>query len=50
MPLFYATLFFRKQDVLAAWSHSRRTGLHATNEYADAWLADRNPQLISRGS
>jgi hypothetical protein len=28
-----------RQDALAAWTHYRTTGLHATAEEADAWLA-----------
>ncbi len=28
-----------RQDALAAWSHFQTTGLHATAEEADAWLA-----------
>jgi len=28
-----------KQDALAAWNHYQATGLHATAEEADAWLA-----------
>jgi predicted transcriptional regulator len=28
-----------RQDGLAAWNHYRTTGLHATAEEADAWLA-----------
>ena len=28
-----------RQDALAAWSHFQATGLHATGEEADAWLA-----------
>jgi predicted transcriptional regulator len=28
-----------RQDALAAWNHYRTTGLHATAEEADAWLA-----------
>jgi len=28
-----------RQDALAAWSHYQSTGLHATAEEADAWLA-----------
>lgn len=28
-----------KQDALAAWDHYQSTGLHATAEEADAWLA-----------
>jgi predicted transcriptional regulator len=28
-----------RQDALAAWSHYQTTGLHATAEEADAWLA-----------
>ncbi|MGH9605607.1 MAG: CopG family ribbon-helix-helix protein [Terracidiphilus sp.] len=27
------------QDALAAWNHYQTTGLHATAEEADAWLA-----------
>jgi predicted transcriptional regulator len=28
-----------RQDALAAWSYFEKTGLHATAEEADAWLA-----------
>jgi predicted transcriptional regulator len=28
-----------RQEALAAWSHYQSTGLHATAEEADAWLA-----------
>jgi predicted transcriptional regulator len=28
-----------RQDALAAWCHYQTTGLHATAEEADAWLA-----------
>jgi len=28
-----------RQDALAAWSHYQTTGLHATAEEADRWLA-----------
>jgi predicted transcriptional regulator len=28
-----------RQDALAAWSHYQTTGLHATADEADAWLA-----------
>ena len=28
-----------RQDALAAWSHYQTTGLHASAEEADAWLA-----------
>jgi predicted transcriptional regulator len=28
-----------RQDTLAAWSEYRATGLHVTEEEADAWLA-----------
>lgn len=28
-----------RQNALAAWSHYQTTGLHATAEEADAWLA-----------
>jgi predicted transcriptional regulator len=28
-----------RQDALAAWSHYQATGLHATAEEADTWLA-----------
>jgi predicted transcriptional regulator len=28
-----------RQDALAAWSHFKTTGLHLTEEEADAWLA-----------
>jgi predicted transcriptional regulator len=28
-----------RQDALAAWTHYQTTGLHATAEQADAWLA-----------
>ena len=28
-----------RQDALAAWNHYEATGLHATAEEADAWLA-----------
>ena len=28
-----------RQDALAAWSHFQATGLHATAEEADTWLA-----------
>jgi predicted transcriptional regulator len=28
-----------RQDALAAWTHYQATGLHATSEEADAWLA-----------
>jgi predicted transcriptional regulator len=28
-----------RQDLLAAWNHYQTTGLHATAEEADAWLA-----------
>ena len=28
-----------RQDALAAWSHYQTTGLHATAEEADTWLA-----------
>lgn len=28
-----------RQDALAAWSHYQTTGLHATAEEADSWLA-----------
>jgi predicted transcriptional regulator len=28
-----------RQDALAAWNHFQSTGLHATAEEADAWLA-----------
>jgi predicted transcriptional regulator len=28
-----------RKDALAAWSHYQSTGLHATAEEADAWLA-----------
>jgi predicted transcriptional regulator len=28
-----------RQDALAAWNHYQTTGLHATDEEADAWLA-----------
>jgi predicted transcriptional regulator len=28
-----------RQDALAAWNHYQKTGLHATAEEADAWLA-----------
>jgi len=28
-----------RQDALAAWDHYQATGLHATAEDADAWLA-----------
>jgi predicted transcriptional regulator len=28
-----------RQDALAAWNHYQMTGLHATAEEADAWLA-----------
>ena len=28
-----------RQDALAAWNHYRTTGLHATAEEADVWLA-----------
>jgi predicted transcriptional regulator len=28
-----------RQDALDAWNHYRTTGLHATTEEADAWLA-----------
>jgi predicted transcriptional regulator len=28
-----------RQDALAAWNHYQATGLHATGEEADAWLA-----------
>jgi predicted transcriptional regulator len=28
-----------RQDALAAWNHYQTTGLHATIEEADAWLA-----------
>jgi len=28
-----------RQDALAAWNHYQTTGLHATAEEADAWLA-----------
>ena len=28
-----------RQDALAAWAHYQSTGLHATAEEADAWLA-----------
>jgi predicted transcriptional regulator len=28
-----------RQDALAAWNHYQATGLHATAEEADAWLA-----------
>jgi predicted transcriptional regulator len=28
-----------RQDALAAWAHCQTTGLHATAEEADAWLA-----------
>ncbi len=28
-----------QQDALAAWTHYQTTGLHATAEEADAWLA-----------
>ena len=27
------------QDALAAWNHYQTTGLHLTEEEADAWLA-----------
>jgi predicted transcriptional regulator len=29
-----------RQDALAAWAHYETTGLHATAEAADAWLAN----------
>ncbi|MGO8856295.1 MAG: transcriptional regulator [Steroidobacteraceae bacterium] len=28
-----------RQDALAAWTHCQTTGLYATAEEADAWLA-----------
>lgn len=28
-----------QQDALATWTHYQSTGLHATSEEADAWLA-----------
>jgi predicted transcriptional regulator len=28
-----------RRDALAAWTHYQTTGLHATAEEADAWLA-----------
>jgi predicted transcriptional regulator len=28
-----------RRDALAAWAHYQATGLHATAEEADAWLA-----------
>jgi predicted transcriptional regulator len=28
-----------RRDALAAWGHYQATGLHATSEEADAWLA-----------
>lgn len=28
-----------RQDALAAWAHYQTTGLHATADQADAWLA-----------
>ena len=28
-----------RQDALAAWNHYQTTGLHATAEEADAWMA-----------
>jgi predicted transcriptional regulator len=28
-----------RQDALAAWTHYQTTGLHATAEQADAWMA-----------
>jgi predicted transcriptional regulator len=28
-----------RQDALAAWNHYQTTGLHATSEEAEAWLA-----------
>ncbi|MGA3107573.1 MAG: ribbon-helix-helix protein, CopG family [Terriglobales bacterium] len=28
-----------RQDVLAAWNHYQTTGLHATTEEADVWMA-----------
>ncbi len=28
-----------RRDALAAWAHYQTTGLHATGEEADAWLA-----------
>ena len=28
-----------REDALAAWTHKQTTGLHATAEEADAWLA-----------
>jgi hypothetical protein len=28
-----------RRDALAAWAHYQTTGLHATEEEADAWLA-----------
>jgi predicted transcriptional regulator len=28
-----------RRDALAAWDHYQSTGLHATSEEADAWLA-----------
>jgi predicted transcriptional regulator len=28
-----------RQDALAAWTHYQTTGLHATAEEADAWMA-----------
>lgn len=28
-----------RQDALAAWNHYQTTGLHATGEEVDAWLA-----------
>jgi predicted transcriptional regulator len=28
-----------RQDALAAWAHYQTTGLHATAEEADAWMA-----------
>ena len=29
-----------RKDALAAWNHYQTTGLHATAEEADAWLAE----------
>jgi predicted transcriptional regulator len=28
-----------REDALAAWNHDQTTGLHLTEEEADAWLA-----------
>ena len=39
-----------RQDAIAAWNHYQTTGLHATAEEADAWLAiskrARTPLLL----